>query len=139
MADVRRYIQLKPICRWLRKKLSDDLVQRIIHFGGHRLANSQPLIGHRHSQWRFYKTGNALLEYMDDIYRLFQFGISYDVQPLVALCAYRLESSTDLTRALKTLRSCMRSYPVVNEVYERLQQVWVCKFGVGDDIEPISR
>ena len=60
LEDIRLYIQLKPICKWLREKLSDSVEELIIQFSGHQLSRGQTLITHHHSRWRYYVTGDAL-------------------------------------------------------------------------------
>ena len=74
MADVRLYLQLKPICKWLREKVEDKMVELIIQFCGHQLSVGQTLITHHDerfsipafsfNQFRFpleYKDANGVL------------------------------------------------------------------------------
>ena len=138
LEDIRLYIQLKPICKWLREKLSDSVEELIIQFSGHQLSRGQTLITHHHSRWRYYVTGDALPEKMNDACRLVQFAITYEVQPLLNACVHRLETAADLTIALMTMRSCKHSHPVAYEAHKRLRREWVRRFDAGDEVARTS-
>ena len=135
MADVRLYLQLKPICKWLREKVEDKMVELIIQFCGHQLSVGQTLMTHRHSRWRSWKTGDDLPSNIVDVDPLLQFAITYNVETLLEACVRHLQTTADLSTALMLMRSRKRLHPEASEAHKRLRREWIRRFDAADELE----